>query len=228
MNVLIVDAHPIFRAGLKQLLDTLDVRSSTLEARDPDEVERRLAVLPELDLVLADLPISERKPMLRVSTIINSLPNVPVIIISAIESREYALEAINLGAQGFIPKSATRDEMVQGLRLVLDGSVYLSKRIWAHEPTAPQLPEPIDCIPSHVEEIAELTNRQRETLALLVQGTTNKEIAEKLGISHKTVRYYVSGILKALKVRNRTQAALIANRAMRDTPRGFSQMTPSA
>ena len=139
MNVPIIDAHPLFRAGLKQLLYAVDGNSIAYEARDPDEIEQCLAVLPKLDLVLADLPIFDREPMLGLRTIINSLPDVPMIIISTIETREYALEAINIGAQGFIPKSASRDEIVKGLRLVLDGSVYLSKRTWALEPTASQL-----------------------------------------------------------------------------------------
>ena len=139
-----------------------------------------------------------------------ALPNVPVVIFSTIETRDHALKAISLGAQGFISKSANRVEIVQGLRVVLDGSVYLSKRTLKGPPS----PEPADSDFSHVEGLAALTNRQREALALLAQGKANKEIAEELGISQKTVRFYISAILKALKVRNRTKAALIASRVM--------------
>ena len=225
MNVLIIDAHPVFRAGLKQILSTLVNGPTIFEACDIDEVERPLGQLPEFDLVLADISIFERDPMLCVRTIIGSLPNVPVIIISAIESREHALEAINLGAQGFIPKTASRDEIVQGLRHVLQGSVHLSKRIWASKPTTARVPEQNDRKLFHIEGTVGLTVRQQQTLALLTQGITNKEIAEELGISDKTVRSYVSAIFKKLNVVNRTQAALIANRAMEATS-GHSQLNP--
>ena len=217
MNILIVDAHPIFRAGLVRLVNELNVRATIFEARDPDEVKQRLAGIPNLDLVLADIPESEVEPAHRISTVTSYLPDVPVVMISAIESRECAMETIDMGAQGFIPKSASPDEFVQGLRSVLDGSVYLPKRIWAEKPTAPQLPTIADFRHSDIEGIASLTERERTVLELLPRGASNQEIAEELGISDKTVRFYMTRILKGLEVSNRTQAALIAQRAMRHT-----------
>ena len=116
MNVLIVDPDPLFRAGLIQILRSLAVGSNISEAGDLYEVERRLDEFSGLDLVLADVQVLEFKLLLRKNAITKILTNIPVLIISAPESREYALETIKLGAQGFIPKSANRLERFQIIR----------------------------------------------------------------------------------------------------------------
>ena len=226
MNVLILDNHPIFRAGLVQILNSLDMRLSIREARAFDEFTQHQAELSDLDLVLADLAIFEPEPMQRVSTIVDSVENIPVVMVSEVESREYALEAINLGAQGFIPKSAQEDEFAECLRLVLDGLIYLSKRCLRNEPSPVKPAGLNDRHLADIEGADDLTNRQRDTLALLAKGGTTLEIGEALGISEKTVRVHISSILKALKTRNRTEAALIANRAMGNTsPGAFTRVS---
>ena len=117
--------------GIIQILRSLAVGSNISEAGDLYEVERRLDEFSGLDLVLADVQVLEFKLLLRKNAITKILTNIPVLIISAPESREYALETIKLGAQGFIPKSANRLEFAQALRHVLEGSV-LAYPVYTH------------------------------------------------------------------------------------------------
>ena len=218
MNILIIEAHPIFCAGLVQILNTLNVRLTITEARTLDDFKRDQTAPGDLDLVLADLPLSGPNPMHRLDTLVNAFDGIPVVVISEAESRKCALEAINLGAQGFIPKSAQKDEFVQCLRLVIDGSVYLSKLCLREAPSVVDSTDPNTRGASELEGFANLTKRQQETLLLLATGSSNHEIAHELGISEKTVRFYITAILKVLNVRNRTQAALLVGRTIRNNP----------
>jgi DNA-binding NarL/FixJ family response regulator len=217
MNILIIDAHPLFRAGLTEVLELLEVGPTVHEARSLDEFEQQGTGSLNLDLVLADLPSSEPEPIRRVGALVTAFGNVPVVITSEVEHRQCVLDAISSGAQGFIPKSAPHDEFAKGVRLVLDGSIYLSKRCLKNDPP------PVKTVSlghrglSEIDGYGDLTNRQRETLALLAKGGTNNEIGEALGISDKTVRFHVSAILRVLRVRSRTEAALIASRALHNS-----------
>jgi DNA-binding NarL/FixJ family response regulator len=223
MNILIIDRHPVFRAGLIDVLGSLEARPNVYQVRALDELERSGTAPIKLELVLADLPISEPDPMRRVETLVTTFEDVPVIIVSEVEYRQYALEAINLGAQGFIPKSAPQMEFGKCFSLVLDGSIYLSKLCLKNDLPPVRMAGSDHRELSEFEGYSDLTNRQRETLALLAKGGTNNDIGEALGISDKTVRFHISAILKALNARNRTEAALIANRALHN-----SQIEPFA
>jgi DNA-binding NarL/FixJ family response regulator len=210
MNILIADDHPIFRSSLKHVLRALNGEVEVTEAGSFKEASSALGK-GKFDLVLLDLLMPDMPPVDGLQMIVKAAPEVPVVVVSAIENRRDAVQAIDIGAMGYIPKTATQDEFVRMLKLVLDGGMVLPRGLQdtprkAAAPTAARLPSK--------GQFAQLTRRQRQVLTLLAQGKSNIEIAKDLGVSDKTVRFYISAILKALNVKNRTQAALLATGAM--------------
>jgi DNA-binding NarL/FixJ family response regulator len=210
MNILIADDHPIFRSSLKHVLRALNGEVEVTEAGSFKEASSALGK-GKFDLVLLDLLMPDMPPVDGLQMIVKAAPDVPVVVVSAIENRRDAVQAIDIGAMGYIPKTATQDEFVRMLKLVLDGGMVLPRGLQdaprkAAVPTAGRLPSK--------GQFAQLTRRQKQVLTLLAQGKSNIEIAKDLGVSDKTVRFYISAILKALNVKNRTQAALLATGAM--------------
>ncbi len=217
MNVLISDDHPTFRWSLRQILTDIGDDVTVVEAGDFDEAIEVATNRKDLDLVLVDLMMPGKDPMEGLQAVMGAVPDVPVVVVSAIENRRDAVQTINLGAMGYIPKTVDHAEFVKMLKIVLEGGLCLPREMLATAPTtALRLAVENKQLATN-ELMSELTKRQLQVLALLAQGMTNVEIAEDLGVSDKTIRFYVSAILKTLKVRNRTQAALIAARAMNGT-----------
>ncbi len=218
MNVLIADDHPIFRMSLRQVLIGVHADAVIVEAADFDEAIEVATKRNDLDLVLVDLMMPGKEPIEGLQAVVRALPEVPVVVVSAIENRRDAVQTINLGAMGYIPKTVDREEFVKMLKVVLDGGLCLPRNMSTTAPqTAPRPAVEFERLATN-ELLSGLTRRQLQVLALLAQGMSNVEIAEDLGVSDKTVRFYISAILKTLKVRNRTQAALIAARAIGDGP----------
>ncbi len=225
MNVLIADDHPIFRTSLRQVLTDIEADVAVVEAADFDEAIDIVAKRKDFDLVLVDLMMPGKEPIDGLQALIRAVPEVPVVVVSAIENRRDAVQTINLGAMGYIPKTADLEEFVKMLKVVLDGGLCLPRNMSLMAPSS--APRPVieyERLATN-ELLSGLTKRQLQVLALLAQGKSNVEIAEDLGVSDKTIRFYISAILKTLKVRNRTQAALIAARAIGDQsgdrPGGF-------
>lgn len=212
MRVLLAEPQPIFRLGLRRLLQGLDAAAEFLESSDLDQT-RRLAKDAVLDLALVDLRLPGIAPPDGLRALLRMLPDTPVIVVSTLESRSQALEMLNLGAMGYIPRSATENEFTHMVGVVLDGGLCLPKSF----PDPGDFPIGASAAPDAqadpARRMAELTKRQRDVLGLVAQGKSNMEIATALGLSDKTVRFHVSIILRTLNVHNRTQAALIAARA---------------
>jgi DNA-binding NarL/FixJ family response regulator len=138
-------------------------------------------------------------------------PTVSVVVLSAYHDRDRITKALDLGAIGFIPKSAQREVMLSAFNLIFAGGIYVPPEILGrHEPAAApgQAPAP----PSRRIMGSELglTERQIEVLALMMLGKSNKSICRALDLAEPTVKVHVSAILKALKVSNRTEAVIAA------------------
>jgi DNA-binding NarL/FixJ family response regulator len=212
MNILIADDHPIFRSSLRHVLSVMNDAVDVTEAGSFKEAATALD-RAKFDLVLLDLLMPDMPPVDGLQLIVRAAPDAPVVVVSAIDNRRDAVQAIDIGAMGYIPKTATQDEFIRLLKLVLDGGMVLPKGLTdgprnagSGGSAAPRLPAK--------GQFAQLTRRQRQVLTLLAQGKSNIEIAKDLGVSDKTVRFYISAILKTLNVKNRTQAALLATGAM--------------
>ncbi|MEW6120297.1 MAG: response regulator transcription factor [Pseudomonadota bacterium] len=199
MKALLVDDHSLFREGLAHVLAGFDPDMALLQAADCTRALELATEHPDLDLVLLDLNLPGMNGFEALQLLCERFPALPVVILSASTRRADMQRALDLGAMGFVPKDATSRQMIQSLRMVLAGSVVVPAALVRQEPAAN-------------DWRADLTERQREVLALLARGLANKEIARALDLAEATVKMHVTAIMKLLNVSNRTQAVLAAQR----------------
>jgi DNA-binding NarL/FixJ family response regulator len=197
VRILMVDDHPLFRSGIAGVIADLAATVETTEASSCEKALGLLAAGREFALILLDLNLPGMDGMTGLARLRDAAPATPVVVLSATEDSRKIKQAIAAGAKGYVPKSAGRDILLNALRLVLSGGVYLPINIM--ESPAPASTE-------------QLTPRQREVLQWLVRGKSNKEIADLLGMAENTVRVHVAAILRYLDVKNRTEAGYAATR----------------
>ena len=213
LRLLVVDDHPLFRVGLWHLLNQLADNIEIVEASNVDQAKSQLVDGTDFDIVLVDLLMPGMEGFENLKEICQMVAQTPVVVVSVKERAEDVRGAIDAGAMGYIPKSSSPQVLVQALKLVLSGGVYLPPHLlgvthavsdaWteAREPAEPAFSGPL----------GRLTPRQRQVLSLLAEGKSNKEIASELGLAAGTVKIHVSSIFKALNVNNRTLAVIAAN-----------------
>lgn len=211
MRVLVADDHALFRKGLALLLRRLYPDAEIVEAADADQAMTRLDEGAAPDLLLLDLSMPGMGGVAGITRFLQKAPQVPVVILSAHSEPGEILKAINLGARGYILKSSSEEVLKHATSLILSGEIYMPSSVLGSINTAPgkPLPEMLANLPKD-NPLRSLTGRQRDTLALLVQGQSNKEIARNLGLLESTVKAHVKVILQKLNAANRTQAAMIA------------------
>lgn len=209
MQALVVDDHQLIRDALFGVLDSFSEIASVIEAGTAANAERALADNPAIGLVLLDLGLPDRNGLSLLSAIRTEYPSVCVVILSGTEERSDMKAALEAGAAGFIPKSATKDVMQGALRLVLSGGIYVPPEILA----SPAVPTPATSRPTahRAKAIPGLTERQLEVLDFMMQGKSNKEICRALDIAEATVKNHVTAILRALGASNRTEAVIAAS-----------------
>ncbi len=205
MNILLVDDHALFREGLKFLLRSLDAALEVDEASDCAKALEHAAARG-YDLVLLDLKIPGVAGLEALAALRDALPGAPLVVLSGEDNPAVVRAAIERGAMGFIPKSSTPEVLIQALRLVLARGVYLPPAVldaaWAPAPASPSDPGEV-VLPG-------LTPRQMDVLRCVIQGKSNKIIARELDVSEGTVKAHLSSVLRALDVRNRTEAVYAA------------------
>jgi DNA-binding NarL/FixJ family response regulator len=205
LNILIADDHDLVREGLKLTLDKLPEPASFMEAGSADEVRQALADCPTIDLIILDLHMPGANGLDLLTTICNDQPDIPVVVLSAVEEPHVMQRAIDRGAAGFIPKSSANSLLVSAFQLVLAGGVFI--------PTEMLGRNAVDTVTRsesthNMFAPPELTHRQIDVLGLLSKGASNKAIARKLGLSEHTVKIHITAIFRSLGVNNRTEAAL--------------------
>jgi len=214
LKILIADDHPLFREGLVRLVTELDSDVQTREAEDFIKALTLAESEGPFDLILTDLRMPGMDQFAGIRALRDSAPSVPIVVVSGYESRANLERALEAGAQGFLPKSAPPSVMVNALRLVLLGEIYVPPSLFSSDA------KPTEAAAASIESarsamavranVEMLTQRQLGVLALIGQGMSNRDIAERLRISEGTVKVHVGAILKTLGVSNRTQAALLA------------------
>ena len=211
MKFLLVDDHALIREALQNVLRELACDATILEAANCRQALILIEQHADLEVILLDLNLPDGDGFNLLAQLREHSPQVSIVILSASTDRDDVLRALDLGAVGFIPKSARRAVMLTALQLVLSGGVYIPPEILAREQSSrPQfVPKQQGAGRMRVSPAdLGLTGRQIEVLALMMQGKSNKAICRVLKLAEPTVKNHVAAILKALKVKNRTEAAM--------------------
>ena len=208
MRILVVDDHALIREALRNVLKELDADVSLREAASCHEAMRHLEQDCDLDLILLDLGLPDRDGFAVLAELRERFPAISIVVLSALNDHANVAKALDLGALGFIPKSASRELMLSALRLVFAGGIYIPPDILGAKPAPPSPPAAAEAPPTPTE--LGLTDRQLDVLALMMQGKSNKAICRTLDLAEPTVKKHVTAILQALKVTNRTEAVIAA------------------
>ncbi|MGP3988305.1 response regulator [Streptomyces sp. 3N207] len=208
IRVLLADDQLLVRAGFRALLDAQPDIEVAGEAADGEEA---VALVRELgpDLVLMDIrmPLVDGLAATRRITSDPELSEVKVVMLTTFELDEYVFEALRSGASGFLVKDTEPDELVRAVRAVVDGDALLSPGVTRRliEEFAARSKEP-----AGTEGLAELTEREREVMALVGIGLSNEEIARRLVVSPLTAKTHVSRTMVKLGARDRAQLVVLA------------------
>lgn len=205
IRVLIADDHNLFRQGLISLIHTReDLFEVVGEARDGLEAIR-MAELYQPDVILMDIYMPQIDGLQATREIRTRFPKIAVVMLTSSESDEHLMEAVRLGASGYLLKSLDAEELFNMISGVIQGEAAMTKAM------ASRLLKGIarHSATFHPEE-DELTEREIEVLKQVAMGKSNAEIAENLLISINTVKSHLKNILAKLQLDNRTQAAAYA------------------
>nr|WP_300309855.1 response regulator transcription factor [Halomonas sp.] len=213
-RLLVADDHPLFRDALSGVVDSALPGSELCEADCFSDLLVRLGENDEVDLVLLDLNLPDVAGLDGLARLRQHFPEVPVAVVSAESDRRIVLDALDLGAVGYVPKSTPRSALMAALRQILDGQVYLPAEL-LRRPASPSLHQPAAETPSSEFEqrLEQLTAKELNVLMLLIRGGSNKAIARQLDIAETTVKTHVSAILKKLGVTSRVQAIVASDEA---------------
>jgi DNA-binding NarL/FixJ family response regulator len=217
MKILLVDDHALIRDALRSVLRELVGDAIVFEASDCRQAMRLIEQHPDLHLILLDLNLPDRDGMAVLSDLRKHHATISIVVLSAFHDRETILRVLDLGALGFIPKSAPREVMANALRLIFSGGVYVPP-----EALARAEPGVVAAVAAPGRRVLPadlgLTERQMEVLALMMQGKSNKAICRILDTAEPTVKHHVTAILKALRVANRTEAVIAVGALGWDLP----------
>ena len=198
---IVADDHPLFRGALKEILLSLPQGAEIVEAADFDQAAAALERHGDADLLLLDLAMPGTSGLSGLALLRAEHPSVPIAIVSASEDSQIIARALDLGASGFIPKSAGFDEIRTAIVRLLSGDVWLPGDVSLDAPGDPEVADLI-------ARVKTLTPQQTRVLSMLGRGLLNKQIAYELGVSEPTIKAHVSAVLLKLGVDSRTQAVI--------------------
>ncbi|WP_338607670.1 response regulator transcription factor [Pelagibacterium nitratireducens] len=200
-RIIIVDDHPLFRAALRQTLEGRDSDMVFEEAGDIEGLSAALEANRDCDLVLLDLNMPGVRGFSGLLLLRAQFPEVPVMIVSAVEDTSVIRRCFDLGASGFLSKSESAARIRESIDTILAGGLWVPEGV------------SLDGQDEQTEvlaRLATLTPQQIRVLMMLSDGLMNKQIAYELSISEATVKAHVSAILQKLSVDSRTQAVIAA------------------
>ncbi len=210
LNLLVVEDHALVREGLLATLKNLGAETRTFGVPDANEA---IGILEkeDIDMMILDLMLPGTKGQTFLPVVRRRFPTVPVVVLSALDDADTVSRVMKAGASGFVSKSGSSTELLEALRAVLSGEIYLP-------PKLQELTNRSETAHGEGKSLAQrfgLTTAQARVLELLAEGRSNRQIGELLGLSEGTVKIHVSAIMKALGVSNRSEAALLASRKPR-------------
>ncbi len=214
LRVAVVDAQPLFRAGVACALRTCEGVELLAEGECAADA-LRIANKHPLDILLLDLGIPGGGGE-TIASIVRMWPAIRIVVLTTSERVEDVTSCMQTGVRGYALKNIDTPELAKMLRSVAADEVYLTPslgaRLFAQSAAAQRQPAA-----ATAADVANLTSREEEILSQVSVGSTNKEIARKLNISDKTVKYYMTNILQKLQVRNRVEAVIAARDRQRKT-----------
>ncbi|MGD0857552.1 MAG: response regulator transcription factor [Dehalococcoidia bacterium] len=200
IRILLADDHTVVRSGLSAVLAMQDDFKIVGEAGDGEEAVRLCESL-QPDVVLMDLLMPKIDGVTATRTIKERWPKIQIIALTSFKEKEYVEGALKAGASGYLLKNVSADELVNAVRRAIAGQPSLS-------PEAAQVL--IQKVSGASQPALDMTEREKEILALMVEGLSNGKIAERLTINQSTVKFHVSNILSKLGVTSRTEAVAMA------------------
>jgi DNA-binding NarL/FixJ family response regulator len=206
IRILLVDDQPLIRRGLRALLKPEPDLEIVGEAENG---ETAIALLKTIsaDVILMDIRMPIMDGVAATATIVPLYPHTKILILTTFDDTAYVTQALQNGASGYLLKDTPAPELVSAIGLIHKGYTQLSPGIAQKLLTPPPTPPSQFSIPNSPFQTP-LTPREEEILALIAQGSSNREIAQQLYISEKTVKNHITNLLSRLGLRDRTQAAI--------------------
>jgi DNA-binding NarL/FixJ family response regulator len=208
IRVLIADDHPVFRYGMKALLQSVPGVEVVGEATTGEET---IAAAEELrpDVILMDVKMPDTSGIEATRRIVQAHPEINVLVVTMLEEDDAVFAAMRAGARGYLVKGADQDEVLRSIRAVASGEAIFGQAIaqrLMHFFAAPREMAAVQAFP-------DLTDREAEILLLMAEGRSNAQIAQRLLVSEKTVRNHISNIFNKLQVADRAEAIVRAREA---------------
>ncbi len=209
MRLLLVEDHILVREGMAQVLRRLGEETVVHEVSEASAALDALRNDPEYDLMVLDLMLPGMNGFSLLSLIRKEFPSLPVIVVSGLCDNPTVTRAMRQGAAGFVCKTSPGETLLEAVQVVMTGGLYTPQE----EPPKPaQMPRVTGKRKIDPSQAYSLSKAQVRVLELLAQGASNREVAERLGLSEGTVKVHTSAIFRALKVSNRSQVLLVLQR----------------
>ena len=210
-TLLIADDHPLYRDALR---GALSVSLQDLKLLEAEDLPSTIKVLEEtdIDLLLLDLHMPGSNDLFGLLHILKLYPDLPVAVVSGTEDANIISKIVGVGALGFIPKTASSDEIATAIQTILDGDAWLPEGI------SDKIEEVDEEFSKLADSVASLTPSQYKVLCYMRDGLLNKQIGYNLDIAEATVKAHVTAIFRKLGINNRTQAVLIASQLELEPP----------
>lgn len=206
LKILIADDHPMYRKGVRTILETVDDMELAGEAANGLEAVA-LCGITAPDVVLLDIRMPDMNGVDAARRIKEAYPNVQILFLSMYQDDVSIMAAMKTGARGYILKDADKDEIVRAIRAVAAGEAIFGGDV------ATRMIDYATRPLSHLDSFSQLTAREKEVLQHLAEGLSNGQIGERMGVSAKTVSNYVTLVLNKLHAADRTEAARMVEQA---------------